>query len=787
MESSLAAWAQHSLSNHLYENAVFLAERLCAEAPSEASRLLLANAYYASDQPSRACAVLSASSAGANRYLLALCHVKLGRMVEAQRALLGSAVAADPDATAPVPNGAAGLYLLGTICLKSQPAHVERQRAIKYFSRALEMNPFLWSAYEALSQLGAPMPAAPPRALPPNPEGCGLGASMAAGGCTTGRAYGPSAATGASGLAAVGAGDTPVRSFDSLLTPSEVMSPPSGIAPPGSLAGPGSMMPPPCQHGQAASSTTCATPAVAALQISTPPGASAASPPPTCALHSASLATGLSAASAGGNSGLPPSALPSPNVSHRRRAPPRATPAASASGVPASGGWSSADMSTPTATPMQTDDPHTASSVPGRGASAAPPPIVARRGRERPTANSSIPPASAGAVGPTAVVRRSSRLSAGGKDTDAAPPVHSPHARRATTHAHVVPSSEATSAAGTTEGAARAVALLRQLALAFRLLCQFRCADAIREFSALPAAHYATGWVLTQVGRAYYEMVQYPEALRTFEQVQKIEPHRLEGSEIHSTILWHLKREKALCYLAKRSIELDRTSPHSCCVIGNCFSLQKEHDVAIKFFSRAIQLRPDFAYAHTLCGHEHTAKDDWEKAMVSYRTAIRYDERHYNAWYGLGNVYFRQEKFDFAEHHFRKALAINPGSSPLYCYLGMSLHANGKTRDALEMLKNAIAVDPRNPLARYQKAHVLIAMDEHEAALAELLLLLEVAPKEGSVHFTLGKVYKRLGQTQPAMVHMTRALDLSPKDAQQVKAALLNLEREDHADDEEEL
>eukprot|EP00967_Tisochrysis_lutea_P143461 scaffold266498_cov30-Tisochrysis_lutea.AAC.4 len=77
----------------------------------------------------------------------------------------------------------------------------------------------------------------------------------------------------------------------------------------------------------------------------------------------------------------------------------------------------------------------------------------------------------------------------------------------------------------------------------------------------------------------------------------------------------NLCSQKALCYLAKRSIELDRTSPHSCCVIGNCFSLQKEHDVAIKFFSRAIQLRPDFAYAHTLCGHEHTAKDDWEKVI----------------------------------------------------------------------------------------------------------------------------------------------------------------------------
>jgi hypothetical protein len=47
--------------------------------------------------------------------------------------------------------------------------------------------------------------------------------------------------------------------------------------------------------------------------------------------------------------------------------------------------------------------------------------------------------------------------------------------------------------------------------------------------------------------------------------------------------------------------------------------LQKDHDVAIKFFSRAIQLRPDFAYAHTLCGHEHAAKDDWEQVRESRR------------------------------------------------------------------------------------------------------------------------------------------------------------------------
>ena len=102
------------------------------------------------------------------------------------------------------------------------------------------------------------------------------------------------------------------------------------------------------------------------------------------------------------------------------------------------------------------------------------------------------------------------------------------------------------------------------------------------------------------------------------------------------------------------------------------------------------------------------------------------------------------------------------------------------------MLSNAISIDPRNPLARFQKAQVLLSNDEYELALSELKQLVEMAPKEGSVYFVLGKVYKKLGDQSQAMLHLTRALDLSPKDAQQIKAAILNLEREDNADEQEE-
>lgn len=50
----------------------------------------------------------------------------------------------------------------------------------------------------------------------------------------------------------------------------------------------------------------------------------------------------------------------------------------------------------------------------------------------------------------------------------------------------------------------------------------------MEAFSQLPAAQYSTGWVLCCIGRAYYEMVDYPQAARVFEWARQVDPTRLE-------------------------------------------------------------------------------------------------------------------------------------------------------------------------------------------------------------------------------------------------------------------
>jgi len=46
----------------------------------------------------------------------------------------------------------------------------------------------------------------------------------------------------------------------------------------------------------------------------------------------------------------------------------------------------------------------------------------------------------------------------------------------------------------------------------------------------------------------------------------------------------------------------------------------------------------------------------------------------------------------------------------------------------------------------------------------------------------LGKIYKKLGQPQKALVCLSTALDLNPKDAQMIKAAIHKLHSADEDD-----
>ncbi|KAJ3149532.1 hypothetical protein HDU86_006937 [Geranomyces michiganensis] len=167
---------------------------------------------------------------------------------------------------------------------------------------------------------------------------------------------------------------------------------------------------------------------------------------------------------------------------------------------------------------------------------------------------------------------------------------------------------------------------------AYRFLMQYVCRKAIEAFATLSEAHLRTSWVLGQVARAYYDVGRYPEAVRYFREAHQLEPWRTEGVEFYGSCLWHMREEVELAYLAKEMESQDRLAPQTWCIVGNLYSVQQEHDLAINAFSRAIQLDPYYHYAHTLIAFEYKMQDECEKAVEYFQRAIRIDPRPYNAW-----------------------------------------------------------------------------------------------------------------------------------------------------------
>ena len=128
-------------------------------------------------------------------------------------------------------------------------------------------------------------------------------------------------------------------------------------------------------------------------------------------------------------------------------------------------------------------------------------------------------------------------------------------------------------------------------------MSDFNCKEAIELFEKLPKKQMNTGWVSNNIARCYFELTNYPKAEGMYQKMVTQEPYRLEGLEYYSTTLWHLKKQVELCHLSNYALERNMQCPETWCILGNNYSLQMEHEMALKFFTRAIQQDAYFFYA----------------------------------------------------------------------------------------------------------------------------------------------------------------------------------------------
>ncbi|KAI0982606.1 hypothetical protein GJ496_006871 [Pomphorhynchus laevis] len=285
----------------------------------------------------------------------------------------------------------------------------------------------------------------------------------------------------------------------------------------------------------------------------------------------------------------------------------------------------------------------------------------------------------------------------------------------------------------------------------------------ISTFEELPSHLKLTHWALNQKAIAQAELGHYTSALTTFQKIRVSYPNHLESMSIYSSALWHLRAHDDLVHLAQVLSEITLQHPDVWCVVGNHFSISRDHDFAIQMFKRAIQLDPNFAYAYALLGNEYVVSDNHELATSCFRILLHIDIRDYRAWYGLGSICFAREKYQLALLYFQRALDVNPSSTILMCHVAVTQHVRGFTSEALTILTKAVSIDANNSLCRFHRAGMLYTIHNFEGAIKELKVLEELVPNESLVFHMFARVYRKLKNEQMFLTHINWAMKLDAK------------------------
>ena len=225
------------------------------------------------------------------------------------------------------------------------------------------------------------------------------------------------------------------------------------------------------------------------------------------------------------------------------------------------------------------------------------------------------------------------------------------------------------------------------------------------------------------LGRAQIQMHNYQEAARTLEKL-------LDGQEDNPDALFSL----GLSYLKL--------------LMQTVAQLNKVAPLSYQFW--------------LLMAQDAEVRGQYEIAINNYQTALRLKPDSVGTHYALGNVYALNGKSQEAAIEFEKELDLNPNDSLALWKLG-EIILNREPSEALPYLERAVDLNPYLPQAVFAYGKGLARVGEVEKALEQFQLVVQMAPKEHSVHYHLARTHRRLGQVEEAKKEIEIFQELAKK------------------------
>jgi Flp pilus assembly protein TadD len=150
-----------------------------------------------------------------------------------------------------------------------------------------------------------------------------------------------------------------------------------------------------------------------------------------------------------------------------------------------------------------------------------------------------------------------------------------------------------------------------------------------------------------------------------------------------------------------------------------------------------------------------------EVALLKLKEALTRDTQNPALYAASAEIYLKLKKFPQAQQAYEKAADYAlPGTYE--DRLAIALYRQGKTKEAIRVLKNLLLLKPEDVDAHYMIGTLYQQLGDHPQALPYLAKAEALNPNSADIHYNLGLAYEMEGQRHLAQKQYLKALEKSP-------------------------
>jgi tetratricopeptide (TPR) repeat protein len=177
--------------------------------------------------------------------------------------------------------------------------------------------------------------------------------------------------------------------------------------------------------------------------------------------------------------------------------------------------------------------------------------------------------------------------------------------------------------------------------------------------------------------------------------------------------------EKAIEYYTK-SIELNPEFLAAYINRGSIYHDIKEYEKAIKDFNKAVEINPEIAEAYNNRGYSYICIKEYEKALRDLDRAIQLKPGNMGAYNNRGLAYAGLKEYEKAIKDYNKAIELNPGYSPAYHNRGLAYADIKEYETAVNDYNKAIELNPNYIYAFEDLTELYIIIGNYKSALSAI-------------------------------------------------------------------